>query len=405
MSRNLHRNSSLGPSTRAIHGGETPHEGHRSSVPDISMSCTHLMEGPAGFSAHDLTEDSPFLYGRWANPTVRMFEEKLAGLEGTESAAAYASGMAAASAIFSTFLSAGDHVIVSDVCYAGVSELARDTLPRFGITVSRVNMSDLDAVQAAITPQTRLIHAESPANPLIRLTDLAAVARIAHGAGALLSCDATFASPLGQRAADLGVDLIMHSATKYIGGHGDAMGGVVAGKAELIRKMTIEATVHGGGIMAPMNAWLIARGMATLPLRMKAHEAGALAIGAFLEDHPAVTRVLHPGLASHPQADLARSQMQNTGGMLSFQVGDRAKGEAVAQKMVERLQIIHYAVSLGHTRSLIVWMGTEDLFASSFPLQGAGAAAYRDFAGDGLFRLSVGLEDAEDLIADLDAVL
>ena len=394
-----------GISTTAIHAGENPHAGHRASVPDITMSSTYLMDGPSGFSAHDLTEDSPFLYGRWANPTVRMFEEKMAALEGAQSTAAFASGMAAASAIFTTFLNSGDHVIVSDVCYAGVSELARDTLPRMGVSVSRVNLSDPEALEAAITPKTRLIHAETPVNPLTRLTDLAQTSRIARDAGALLSCDATFASPLGQNCPELGVDLTMHSATKYIGGHGDALGGIVSGKSDLIRQMTIEATVHAGGVLSPFNAWLIARGAATLPLRMRAHQENALAIGAFLENHPGVTRVLYPGLASHPQASLAKAQMQNFGGMMAFQVGDRARGEAVAQAMVDNLNVIHYAVSLGHTRSLIVWMGTEDLFSSSFPLSGAGAQAYRDYAGDGVFRLSVGLEDAEDIIADLDAVL
>lgn len=399
------RNRPLGPQTLAIHGGEDPHSGHRASSPDITMSSTYLMDGPAGFSAHDLTEDSPYLYSRWANPTVRMLETKIAALEGAESAAAYASGMAAAAAIFSTFVGAGDHVIVSDVCYAGVSELARDTLPRMGVNVTRVNLSDLEALQAAITPKTRLIHAESPVNPLTRLTDLAAVSAIAKSAGALLSCDCTFASPLGQRAIALGVDLVMHSATKYISGHGDAMGGIVAGRAEHIRQMTIEASVHAGGVLSPFNAWLIARGAATLPLRMRAHQENALAVGAFLEDHPKVTRVLYPGLASHPQAALAASQMQNTGGMISFQVGDIATSQAIAAKMVDRLEVIHYAVSLGHTRSLIVWLGTEDLLSSSFPLTGAGADDYRAYAADGVFRLSVGLEDAADIMTDLDAVL
>ena len=401
----MKRNSEHGIRTIAIHAGEKPHEGSRASAPDITMSSTFMMDGPAGFSAHDLDENSPYLYARWANPTVRMLEEKLAALEGTEAAAAYASGMGAASAIFMTFLSTGDHCIVSDVCYAGVSELARDTLPRLGIEVSRVNLSDLGALEAAIRPNTKLIHAETPVNPLIRLTDLRAVADLAHEAGALLSCDSTFASPIGCRPAEFGVDLVMHSLTKYVGGHGDALGGIVCARAELVRQLMIEATVHGGGTLSPFNAWLIARGAATLPLRMRAHQEAALKIAAFLEDHPRVTRVLYPGLASHPQAELAKAQMSNFSGMLSFQVGDRARGDAIAQKMVDELEVVHYAVSLGHTRSLAVWMATEDLFASSFPLEGANADAYRDFAGDGLFRLSVGLEDPDDIIADLDRVL
>ncbi|MFC3117623.1 trans-sulfuration enzyme family protein [Jhaorihella thermophila] len=334
-----------------------------------------------------------------------MLEAKLAALQGTEACLCTASGMAAATAIFLTFLSAGDHCVVSDVSYAGVAELARDTLRRLGIEVSIVNMADLDAVAAAIRPNTRLIHTETPVNPIGRLTDLAAVAAIARESGALLSCDATFASPIGMDAAGLGVDLVMHSTTKYAGGHGDAVGGAICGSRELVERMRLEAGIHHGGILSPFNAWLIARGLATLPLRMKAHEAGARAVAEWLETHPRVTRVIWPGLASHPQHDLARRQMSNMGGMIAFQVGDAATGEALAQRMIKRLKVIHYAVSLGHHRSLIFWMGTEGLMETSFRLEGAQLAAYRDWAGDGIFRLSVGLEDADDLIADLERAL
>ena len=209
--------------------------------------------------------------------------------------------MAAASAIFFTFLSAGDHLVVSDVSYAGVAELARETLPRMGIEVSAVNMSDPAAVADAIRPNTRLIHTETPVNPIGRLTDLAAISNLARQAGALLSCDATFASPLGMDTVALGVDLTMHSITKYIGGHGDAVGGAVAGSAKLISKMRAEAGIHHGGILSPFNAWLIARGATTLPLRMKAHQTGAMAVAEWLEADPRVTQVIYPGLSSHPQ--------------------------------------------------------------------------------------------------------
>ena len=394
-----------GLATQAIHAGEGPDPASGASAPALHMSSTFVTDQVAGFSAHDLEEEAPFLYGRWANPNVRTLETKISMLEGTEDCVCLASGMAAATAIFLTFLSAGDHVIVSDVSYAGVAELARDTLPRMGIDVSTVNMSDLAAVSAAMRPNTRLIHTETPVNPIGRLTDLAAVAAIAHEGGALLSCDATFASPLGQPSKALGVDLIMHSVTKYIGGHGDAIGGAVAGRKELIEKMRNESAIHHGSIMSPFNAWLIARGMATLPLRMKAHQAGAMAVAEWLESRQAVTRVTYPGLKSHPQYDLAQRQMTNTSGMITFQVGDRATGEAFAQKMIEKLQIVHYAVSLGHHRSLIFWMGTEALMETSFRLEGTQLDSYRDYAGDGVFRLSVGLEDPADLIADLEQVL
>ena len=394
-----------GPQTIAIHAGESPDPVNGASAPALHMSSTFVVDAPAGFSAHDLGPDSPFLYARWDNPTVKMLETKIAALDGAEAAIALASGMAAASAIFMTFLSAGDHVIVSDVSYAGVAELVRDTLPRLGIAVSLVDLSDLEAVAAAIRPETRLIHSESPVNPITRLADLAGLARLAHGAGALLSCDATFASPLGQPAIALGVDLVMHSATKYIGGHGDALGGTVSGRADLIKRIRIEAAIHHGGVMSPFNAWLIARGASTLPLRMRAHQEGARTVARWLERLPGVTRVLYPGLPSHPQHDLALRQMTNTSGMIAFQVGSADRGRVLAQAMIERLQMVHYAVSLGHHRSLIFWMETEALLASSFRLSGSSSDAYRAFAGDGVFRLSVGLEDAPDIIADLGQVL
>jgi methionine-gamma-lyase len=302
-------------------------------------------------------------------------------------------------------LSAGDHVIVSDIAYAGVSELARDTLPRFGIEVSLVDLSDLAAVRDAMRPRTRLLHCESPVNPIGRLCDLAELARIAHAGGALLSCDNTFASPIGQSPAALGADLVMHSATKYICGHGDALGGAVAGPRALIARLRQDAGIHHGGVMSPFNAWLIARGAATLPLRMAAHQKGAQAVAEWLETRPSVTRVIYPGLPSHPQYDLARRQMHNTSAMIAFQVGPAAKGEALAQAMIDRFEFIHYAVSLGHQRSLIFWLGSDQVLEGSFKGTPASAEGYRAFAGEGIFRLSVGLEDAADIIADLARVL
>lgn len=395
------RNSKRGVSTTAIHAGEGPDPTTGASAPPLHMSSTYVTEEIAGFSAHDLEEGGGYLYSRWGNPTVSMLEQKIAALEGVEDCLCLASGMAAASAIFLTFLSAGDHVVVSDVSYAGVAELARDTLPRLGIEVSLVDMSDLDAVADAIRSNTKLVHTETPVNPIGRLSDLAQIAKLAHQAGALVSCDATFASPLGQDCKTLGVDLIMHSVTKYIGGHGDAVGGAVAGSKALVSQMRGEAAIHHGSVMSPFNAWLIARGLSTLPLRMKAHQENALKVSEWLESRPSVAKVIYPGLPSHPQRELAERQMSNTSGMISFQVGGVAESEAAARAMIEKLDIIHYAVSLGHHRSLIFWMETDALMETSFRLEGAALESYRAFAGDGVFRLSVGLEDAEDLIADL----
>ena len=405
MARTLDPDS-VGPQTRAIHAGEAPDPATGASSPNIVMSSTFVTQKPEGFSAHEMTEESPFIYTRWANPTVRQLEAKLAVLEGAEAGVAFASGMAAASAILFAELSAGDHLVLSDVCYAGIAELARDTLPRLGIAVTKIDTSDLAALEAAMRPETRLVFVDTPCNPLLRLADIAGAAEIAHRHGARLAVDSTFASPFGCRPLALGADYVMHSATKYIGGHGDAIGGLVCGAEGLVRALVSEAVVHYGGVMSPFNAWLILRGAATLPLRMRAHEAGAAAVARWLEAHPRVARVNYPGLQSHPQHALARRQMTNFSGMLSFQVaGDEAAGQAVAERMAGELGIIHYAVSLGHHRSLICWLPTEAMVTGTFSLDTAGAAAYREWAGPGLFRLSVGLEDPEDLIADLDAVL
>ena len=393
-----------GLSTLAIHAGDEPNPA-TGSVADLIMSSTYVVKEKAGFSAHDLGENTPFIYGRWGNPTVDALQRKLSALEGADNTVCFASGMAATAAVFFSFLSAGDHLVISDVSYAGVAELARDTLPRFGIEVTPVDMSDLEAVAAAIRPKTKLVHTETPVNPLVRLTDLAAVSAIAKAAGALHSCDATFASPIATRALQYGVDLVIHALTKYIGGHGDALGGSVSGKAGLIARLNVEAAIHHGGILSPFNAWLIARGAATLPLRMRAHGENAVAAANFLENHPSVTKVIYPGLPSHPQHELARRQMKNFSGMIAFQVGSKAKGEVIAERMMQRFEVIHYAVSLGHHRSLCFWMETGGLMKSSFRLSAKQEASYRDYAGDGIFRLSVGLEDASDLIRDLDRVL
>ena len=398
--------ASAGPRTLAIHAGEVPDPATGASSPNIVMSSTFVTDQPEGFSARDLSADSPYVYTRWANPTVRQLEQKAAALEGAQAAAAFASGMGAAAAILFAELSAGDHLVLADVCYAGIAELAHDTLPRMGIHVSRVNMSDLDAVRAALRPETRLVFVDTPCNPLTRLTDIAAVAQLAHAAGARLAVDSTFASPIGCRPLDLGADYVMHSATKYLGGHGDAIGGLVCGATDLIQPLTAEAVVHYGAAMSPFNAWLIARGMATLPIRMAAHQETALAVAQALESHPKVDRVLYPGLASHPQHDLATRQMTNFSAMISLRVkGGAQAGAQTAQRMAERLGIIHYAVSLGHHRSLICWLPSDAMIGTSFRLTGANAQAYRTWAGDGIFRFSVGLEDPEDLIRDLDSVL
>ena len=393
-----------GIKTRAVHGGETidPHTG--ASAPNLVMSTTFALQEPAGFSIHAFEDEGelPFIYTRWGNPTVKMLEDKLAALEGAQDCVAFSSGMAATAALLLTVLKSGDHLIVSDVNYAGTAELARTTLPAHSIDTTAVDTSRVEDVAAAIRPETRLIWIETPANPILRLTDIAAIASIAKQHGALLAVDSTFATPVATRPIEHGADFVVHSLTKYIGGHGDALGGAVLGSTEALVPLRNHALVHFGGCISPFNAWLIARGAATLPLRMAAHEAGAQAVAAFLEDHPAVLRVNYPGLPTHPQHDLAARQMTNYGGMISFQAKG---GEALARRMAKELDIVHFAVSLGHHRSLIYWIETQAMMDSTFKLTGAQLASYREFAGTGLFRLSVGLEDPQDICRDLAKVL
>ncbi len=393
----------VGLRTAAVHAGESPDPATNAASPHIVMSTTYVVDQPVPFSAMDRDEgEQPFVYTRWGNPTVRQLERKLAVLEGAEDGRAYASGMAAISALLFSRLSSGDRVVVSDVAYPGTAELARHTLRRLGIEVVLVDTSDLAAVRTALETPAVLVWLETPANPIMRLTDIAAVAELAHTAGAEVAVDSTFATPVATRPLDLGADYVVHSLTKYIGGHGDALGGAVLGSADRMAALDLEATVHYGGVISPFNAWLVMRGAATLPIRMAAHEVGALAVAEALEDHPAVLRVMFPGLDSHPQHDLARRQMACFSGMLTFQVED---GEAVALRMMKELRLVHYAVSLGHHRSLVYWLPTDTLMESTYRLEGDQLAAYRSYAGDGVFRLSVGLEDPADLVEDLLAVL
>ena len=395
--------SSPGLRTAAVHAGEYPDPATGASAPNLVMSSTFVTRDAIGFSAHDLDDRSGFLYSRWSNPTVAQLEAKLCALEGAEACLCFGSGMAAVSGLVLSLLAAGDHIVMSDTNYAGVAELARDTLPRLGVQVSLADCSDPANVAAAIRPNTRLVWLETPANPIVRLTDIAAVAAVAaEHPGVRVAVDSTFATPVATRPLELGAHYVMHSLTKYVGGHGDAMGGAILGSREDVVALRLEAAIHYGGVLSPFNAWLIMRGAATLPIRMRTHEENALAVARFLEDHPAVTRVVYPGLPSHPQHDLARRQMRNFSGMLTFQT---ERGPAMAERFAKELRVVHYAVSLGHHRSLIFWIDTPDLMESSFRLAGAQLESYRAYAGDGVFRMSVGLEDPEDVCRDLDRVL
>lgn len=390
--------------TRAVHAGEVPDPATGATTPNIVMSTTYAADPSVQFSIADQESAaaSGYVYTRWGNPTIQQLAKKLAALEGARRCVLFGSGMAAISALFLHLLKSGDYVVMSDVTYAGASELANEILPKMGIKIERVDMSDLEAVEKAIQPETSLVYLETPCNPLCRLTDIAEVSRLAKRVGAWVAVDSTFATPMATRPIELGADFVIHSLTKFLGGHGDAIGGALLGPKEELLGLQQNALVRLGGIISPFNAWLILRGLATFPLRMKAHEANALAVAKWLEAHPKVKRVIYPGLPSHPQHDLAKRQMANFSGMLTFQVED---GPRAAQVLAKQLRVFHYAVSLGHHKSLLFYMDTNSLLQSSFWLNEEQEASYREFAGDGMFRVSIGIEDAEDLCADLGQAL
>ncbi|OAP36746.1 cystathionine gamma-synthase [Sinorhizobium glycinis] len=405
MARPQAAGPALDRETLALDAGLEIDPATKAIAPNISMSVNNLLvPGDGAFSAdgvEDLTA-LPFLYARWTNPTVRQLEQRMAALEGADDALATATGLAAIAATFLTCLKKGDHLVVSDVCYAGANELARRILPDYGIEVTAVNMSRLDEVAAAFRPNTRLVHCESPCNPILRLTDLSAVAALARQHGALVSVDSTLATPVATRPLALGVDLVIHSLTKFINGHGDALGGVVCGRKDLIEKIRSRAGVYLGASLSAQNAWLIMRGIDTLFPRLKAISESAMRIARFLSDHPGVGSVTYPGLETHPQHALARRQMNAFGGILTFQTHDP---RGMAKQLADRLRVVHYAFSLGHQRSIVVLLDTNEMMKSTYGLQGAQLDDYRAFAGDGVFRLSVGLEFVEDIIADLDQAL
>jgi methionine-gamma-lyase len=395
--------SLLGDQTRAVHAGEFPDPLTGASAPNLVMSTTFVVGADTGFSVEEMGEDDPFIYTRWGNPTIRQMEEKIAVLEEAETAVAFASGMSAATALLLHTLRAGDRAVLSDVTYAAVAEATNELLPGLGIGVTKVDTSDLDALAAAVKPGVKLVYIETPCNPLLRLTDIGAAAEIAHRAGARLAVDSTFATPISTKPLRIGADFVIHSLTKYMGGHGDALGGILLGRAVDLVPLRRKTSIRLGGTLSPFNAWLVMRGLSTLPLRMRAHEENALKVARWLETNPKVTKVIYPGLPSHPQHDLAKRQMKNFSGMIGFQT---AEGKETARRLAERLRIIHYAVSLGHHRSLIFYLHTEELLATSFKFATRKQLdSWRTFAGDGMFRLSVGLEDADDLIADLERAL
>lgn len=390
--------------TTAIHGAEPKRElGAPMSPPPVLSTSFFTHPDAAGFSATDLAADAPHFYTRWSNPTLDQLERRLALLEGGEAAVSFASGMAAIVTLFHDRLKAGDHLVLSNVCYAGVSEYAHHALTRLGIEVTAVDTSHPERVAEAMRLSTKLVHIETPANPILKITDIAAIAEIAHAHGAELSVDSTIATPVATQPLSLGADYVCHSLTKYLNGHGDALGGAVIGSAEAMARLRKDGLIHLGGALSPFSAMLILRGMETLVPRMERHEANARKLAEYLLEHDKIRRVLWPGLQVHLGHAIASQQMKNYSGLLSFSV--KGDGAALARQLAERLSVVSYAVSLGSTKTLCFYIPTDDILRASFVLNHADAEAYREQAGDGVFRVSVGLEDADDIIGDFEQAL
>lgn len=381
-----------GFATRAVHTGNDVDSETGAIKRPITMANSYAL--PYDPSALNWSSAGKNLYTRNGGSNQQYLQEKLASLEGGEDCIVLASGVGALSGLFFALLQSGDHVIFSSVTYIAVYRLLNELFNhKFGVDTTIVDTSDIEAVKAAIRPNTKLIHIETPGNPTLTVSDIKAIADIAHQNGALLSVDNTFASPYNQRPIALGADFSVESLTKYINGHGDAMGGAIIGKKEYLDIIRAQSQINLGATISPFNAWLIMRGAVTLPLRMKQHNENALAVAKWLEKQPCTSFVAYPGLESNKGHITAQKQMTNGfGGVLSF--GLKADHDT-HNKFVSHLKVITSAVSLGHDESLIVFLGEDDERQYLYP---------EEFH-NGFFRFSVGIEDKEDIINDLEQAL
>lgn len=372
--------------TRAIHAGQHPDPTTGAIMTPVYQTSTYVQP--------ELGRHLGYEYARTQNPTREALEANVASLESGRFGVAFASGLAAIDTT-TKLLSAGDHVVSGEGVYGGSYRLFSQVTARFGVEFTFVDSSDNDALRAAVRPNTRMIHVETPTNPMMRITDLAAAAEIAHAAGALLSVDNTFASPYNQRPIELGADLVVHSTTKYLNGHSDVVGGLVVLSDEEVHERLRYLQNAAGAVPGPWDSWLVLRGTKTLHLRMRAHNANGQRIAEWLEEHPKVQTVYYPGLPSHPQHALAASQMDGFTGMISVELGSME----AARRFVEGVEIFALAESLG---------GVESLIGHPAMMTHASVPADRRAVigiSDGLVRLSCGVEEVGDLIDDLEQAL
>lgn len=369
--------------TRAIHAGQAPDPTTGAIIPPIYQASTHVQDGIGGFR-------EGYEYNRAGNPTRSSLETQLAALEGGASALSFASGLAAEDALLRGILKPGDHVLLGNDVYGGTYRLLTKVLAPWGVETTTVELADLDVVRAAIRPQTKIVWLETPSNPLLKVVDIATIAEVAHAAGAIVVVDNTFASPALQQPLALGADLVVHSTTKYLGGHSDVLGGAVVFGDERFFDQVKFQQFAVGAISAPLDAWLTTRGIKTLALRVRQHSENAQAIAEWAAERPEFAQVFYPGLASHPGHEIAASQMSGFGGMLSLGL---AAGADAARAFAESTELFQLAESLGGVESLIGY--PPDMTHAS--VRGTELAV-----PENIVRLSVGIEDVSDLIADLE---
>ncbi|HEV2864031.1 MAG TPA: aminotransferase class I/II-fold pyridoxal phosphate-dependent enzyme [Pyrinomonadaceae bacterium] len=382
-----------GAQTKAVHAGRDRNQ-TRAVAPPIWQTTTFTADSSEHFAEVASAVRPAEFYTRYGNPTHKAVEDALVSLEGGEAALVASSGMGAVFTALMSFLASGDHVVSQRNLYAGVETLMKD-LPRFGVSVTYFDQTRPEELLAALRPETRLVYVETPTNPLMRLTDLRAVSEIARSRGVTTVVDNTFATPLNQRPLELGIDVVVHSATKYLGGHHDLTAGVVVSSREFIERAWHFSLVVGA-TLSPFDGWLLLRGLRTLGLRVERHNANALALARFLEGHPKVARVHYPGLESHPQHELARRQMRGFTGVLSVELSG---GFEEAARFISGLKLATYAASLGGFETLVVHP------AAMWGLQLTREQRDAMGVGEGLVRVSVGLEDEQDLIEDFERAL
>lgn len=386
-----------GFATRAIHHAYDPQQNEGALTPPLHLTSTFTFETAEAGGEMFAGERAGHIYSRISNPTCDLLEQRIATLEGAEAGLALSSGMGAITAVMWTLLSPGDEVIVDKTLYGCTFAFMRHGLAKWGVTITHVDMTEPENLVAAVSDKTRVVYFETPANPNMRLVDIAQAAEIAHAAGAQVVVDNTYATPYLTRPIEQGADIVLHSATKYLGGHGDVVAGLVAGRAEQITEIRLIGMKDmTGAVMAPFNAMLILRGLKTLALRMDRHCATAKVVADFLEAHPAVGAVHFPGLGSFSQYNIAARQMDQPGAMIAFEVDGGLTGGIA---LMNQLQMIQRAVSLGDAETLI--QHPASMTHSTYtPEERA-----KHGISDGLIRLSVGLEEPADILADLEQAL